>query len=103
MEGHYFTDVSLLFSMRWVAATCQDIASLIIRDLPSKRLHLLSYINDFGVIARSEQQAQQHFTLMHTTVEHLGLQEVLHKKACSLTRIMTWLGFEFNDSYNTSE
>ena len=42
VEGCYFTDISLPFGLRWAAAACQDVTSLIVRDLASKGLHLLS-------------------------------------------------------------
>ena len=64
----YFMDVSLPFSLKWVAACCQDVTSLIVRDLVSKGLKFISYIEDFSRVAGSEQETQQPLDLLHATL-----------------------------------
>ena len=72
-------DISLPFGLRWVAAFCQGITGLILRDLLGKALKVLSYIDNFSGVACSEQQAQQHFNLLNATLAWLGLQEAVQK------------------------
>ena len=55
--GRYYMDVSIPFILRWAAACCKDITSLIARDLISKDLMATSYINNVVGVAASEQQA----------------------------------------------
>ena len=40
--GRYYTDARLLLSLRWAVAYCHDVISLIVRDLVSKGLKILS-------------------------------------------------------------
>ena len=86
----YHTDVTLPFSLHWDMACCQDVTSLIIKDLVGKGLHLLNYIDDFGSVAGFHTQAA-----LNATFKMLGIQEAVHK-ASPLAEKMMWLGFEFN-------
>ena len=83
----YYTDINLQSGLRWAAACYQDFTGLIFRELVINGSKLLGYINDFGGVA-AEQQARQHFNLLHATLAWLGLQEATHK-ACPLAQFDT--------------
>ena len=77
--GRYFTDVSLPFSMRWVASACQDTTSLVVQHLNQQGESLLSYIDTFGVVASTKADAQDHFGCLQALLSILGLEEANHK------------------------
>ena len=78
-QGAYYTDVSLPFSIRWAAAHCQDITSIITRELNRKGAAILSYIDDFGGIAMDQATANTHFNNLRDLLARLDLQEAAHK------------------------
>ena len=78
-QGAYYTDISLSVGLRWVAAHCQDVTSLITRELTRKGAAVLSYIGDFGGVATDQTTAAFHFNNFRTFLAKLGLQEVTHK------------------------
>ena len=86
---------SLLFDHRWASACCQDVSSLIIKELTSQELSLLSYINDFGSIKSTEAGVTSHFNSLHTLIGRLGLQEAAQKVHLPL-QAMTFLGLRVN-------
>ena len=75
----YYADVRLPFGLCWAMACCQDITSLIVKDLAGKGLHLPNYINDFGCVEGSHIQAAKHFNALQATFKRLGIQEAIHK------------------------
>ena len=81
-----------------VAACCQDVSSLIIRELTSQGLSLISYINDIGSVANTEAKATSHFNSLHTLLWCLSMQEAIHNAQPPL-QVMTWLRLRF-DSIN---
>ena len=78
-EGAYYTDISLPFGLRWAAAHCQDVTSLITRELNSQVATVLSYIDDFRGVATDQTTAATHFTNLRSLLANLGLWEVVHK------------------------
>ena len=84
-------DVSKLSGMRWVAASCQDVTSLIAHHLNIRSTHILNYIDDFGRVASTKEEAQSHFHHLQAFLDGLGLGEAKHK-AFPLSHKMTWLG-----------
>ena len=72
-------DASLPFSLRWEVAPSQDTTSLVAKHLNCKGLSMLNFIDDFGGVAASKQQAQQHFKQLQGTLDKLGLVEATHK------------------------
>ena len=56
-HGAYHTDIHLPFGLRWAAAHCQDITSIITRELNRKGSAVLSYIYDFGGSAMDQATA----------------------------------------------
>ena len=90
----YYTDISLHFGLRWAVAHCQDVTSLITRDLNSQGVTILSYIDDFRGIAIDQATAVTHFNL-RSLLAKLGLREMEHK-ASPPAQAMMWLGLQFN-------
>ena len=43
-DGRFYADISLPFGLRWAAAHCQDVTSLVARELGRRGLSLLNYI-----------------------------------------------------------
>ena len=83
------------FGLRWAAAHCQDVTSLITRRLTRKEAAILSYIDDFGSIATDQYTAATLFNNRNALLARLGLQEVAHK-APPPSQVMVWLGLQFN-------
>ena len=75
-------------SAGWQLAV-NTFSSLIIREVTSQRLSLISYTDDFGDVTSTE--ATSHFNSLHTLLGCLSLQEATHK-AHPPSQIMTWLG-----------
>ena len=88
-------DVSLPFGLRWAAACCQDVTTLITRALKEDGIEVLAYIDDFGGVAQGKNLAGKHFNQLRKKLQQLGLQEALHKAAPPATN-MVWLGLEFD-------
>ena len=67
------------------------------RELGSRGLSLLNYIDDFGGegVTISWSEAESHFALLQGLLETLGLQEA-HHKTFPLSQVMVWLGFQFD-------
>ena len=40
-------DINLPFGLRWGATCCQDVTNMIVSNLVSKGLQVLSYMDDF--------------------------------------------------------
>ena len=60
-QDDFYTDIlSLSFGLHWDAAHCQDVTSLITRELDSNRATVLSYIDDFGGISTDQATAATH-------------------------------------------
>ena len=78
-ERAYYTDISLPFGLFWVAAHCQDVTSLIKRELNSWGVTVLSYIDYFGAVATDQATAAIHFTNLRSLLAKLGLREAEHK------------------------
>ena len=53
----YYSDTSLPFGLRWAAAHCQDVTSLITRELKRKGAAILSHIDDYGGVATDQASA----------------------------------------------
>ena len=94
-NGAYYTDISLPFCLHWAAAHCKDVTNLITRELNSRGVTVLSYINDFGGIATYQATAATHFTILRSLLAKLGLWEVEHK-ASPPAQAMVWLGLQFD-------
>jgi hypothetical protein len=94
-KSGYFVDLSLPFGMRWAAACCQRVTSLVTHLLAKRGLDILVYIDDFAGVSRSRESAMQHFNTLQATLRQLGLQEASHK-ASPPTQKLVWLGLEFN-------
>ena len=77
-EGRFFADISFPFGLRWAVSHCQDITSLVARELGRRGLSLLNYINDFGGVAATRADADSHFAQLQGLLETLGLQEERH-------------------------
>ena len=77
-EGRFFTIASLTFGLRWTASHCQDVTSVITRELGRQGLALLNYIDDFGGVAATEAEAACHFGSLQALLEKLVLQEAKH-------------------------
>ena len=58
---------------------CQDVTAFVVSALTEKGVSALSYIDDFRVVVMDEMTAQHHFHLFCSNIEHLGLEEVVHK------------------------
>ena len=91
----YYIDISLRFGLRCVAAHCQDVTTLITRELNRKGAAVLSYINNFGGIAMDQATAVTHFNNLKALLARPGLQEVAHK-ASPPSQVMVWLGLQFD-------
>ena len=95
-EGSVYVDLSLPFGLRWAAIHCQDVISLVTRDITRQGLPVLNYINDFGGVATSDfTTATDHFTKLQGLLAWLGLQETSHK-ATSPATTMVWPGLLFD-------
>ena len=90
-----WTSVCHLVFMRWAISCCLDIMSFIIRVFREQGATALHYIDDFGAVPMDKQMATQHFSMLHRLLEHLGLDETLHK-ASAPAHAMTRLGLHFN-------
>ena len=96
-QGAYYTDISLPFGLHYAAVHCQDVTSVITRELNKKGTAILTYINDFGVIATDQTTAATHFNNLRTLLARMGLQEVAHKAPLPLPpQVMVWLGLQFD-------
>ena len=78
-QGAYYTYISFSFGLHWAAAHCQDVTSLITRELSSMGATVLSYVDDFGGIVTDQATAATHFTNLMSLLAKLGLQEAAHK------------------------
>ena len=87
-------DASLPLGLRWAAASCQDVTSLVATHLNSKVVWLLNYIDDFRDVTPSREEAEEHFSELQAILDHLGLVEAKHK-AAPPSQLMTWLGIDF--------
>ena len=47
-NGSFFMNISLPFGLRWAASHCQDMTSLITRELTRQGSTVLNYIDDWG-------------------------------------------------------
>ena len=72
-QGAYYTDISLPFGLRWAAAHYQDVTSVITRELNRKGAAVLSYIDDFRVVATGQATATTHFNTLRTLLAMLDL------------------------------
>ena len=89
-------DLSLPFGLRWAASHCQDVTSLVPRDLTRKGLSILNYIDNFwGGLNSDLTTATDHFTKLQGLLAHLGLREASHKATAPATS-MVWLGLLFD-------
>ena len=77
--GRYYVDVSLPFGMGWVAASCQNVTSLIARHLSSQGAHILTYSDNFCRVDSNKEQAQSRFHHRQAILDDLGLMEAKHK------------------------
>ena len=57
-KGRFYVDTSLLFGLKCAASHCQDATSLVTRELARRGLSLLNYIDDFGGVAASKEEAE---------------------------------------------
>ena len=97
----YYTDISLSFGLRWAAAHCQHVTSIITREeLNSKEATVLIYIDDFGGVATDQATAAIHFTNLRSLLAKLGLQEAAHK-ASPPSQVMVWLDLQFDTDAKT--
>ena len=87
-------DISRPFGLRWDASCCLDFTA-IARAFKEQGGTAFNYINDFRGVVTDEQMATQHFDMLHSLLEYLGLKEVLHK-ASAPGQAMTGLGLWFN-------
>ena len=69
----FYTDVCLLFGIRWVASSCQDTMSIISKHLNQQGALILNYIDDFGLLATSQAEAHDHFDHLQDLMDRLGL------------------------------
>ena len=72
-QGAYYTDICLPFGLHWAAAHCQDVTSLITRELNRQGAAVLSYIDDFGGVATDHATAATHFNNLRSPLAKLGL------------------------------
>ena len=56
---------------------------------------MLNYIDDFGGVTAESHTATQHFHMLQSLLQHIGLKETAHK-ASPPTQAMTWQGLQFN-------
>ena len=61
-------DISLPFSLEWVAACCQDTTSFIICAFREQGGMALNYIYDFGGTAGNRDMATLHFHMLQTVL-----------------------------------
>ena len=97
-EGRFFTDVSLSFGLRWAASHCQEVISLITRELGRQGPPQL-YIDDFGGVTATEAKAAWHFGLLQA-LEKFGFKKAKHKSTPPL-KVMVWLSLCFDTTSMT--
>ena len=95
VNGVYYTNISLPFGLRWAAAHCQDVTSLVTRELNHGGATVLSYINDFGGVPTDQTTAATHFINLRSLLAKVGLWEAEHK-ASPPAQAMVWLGLLFD-------
>ena len=94
-QGAYYTDISLPFGIRWAAAHCQSVTSLITSELNRKGAAVLSYIDNFGGVATDQATSATHFNNFRTILARVGLHEAAHKSSLP-SQTMVWLGLQFD-------
>ena len=94
-DSSFFMDISLPFGLRWAASHCQDVMSLITRELTRRGSSVLNYIDNFGMVSHSHSMAVTHFGRLWGLLTRLGLQEATHKATPPATS-MIWLGLLFD-------
>ena len=94
-EGSFYVDLNLPFCLRWAASHCQDVTSLVARDLTRQGLSILNYIDEFGGVASDLTTPTDHFTKLQGLLAQLGLCETGHKATAPVTT-MVWLGLLFD-------
>ena len=80
------------FGLRGAASCCLDATSFGLKE-QGGTVH--NYIDDLGGVASDEQTAAQHFVILLSLLQHLGLKEALYKSSAP-AQAMTWLGPCFN-------
>ena len=93
--GSLYCDISLPFGARWSAHACQRTTDAIRHIMTINGHTVLNYIDDICGVASSKEGAEAGFKLLQATLADLGLPEATDK-ACPPTRVITWLGVEFD-------
>ena len=61
-EGSFYVELSLPFGIMWSTSHCQDVTSLVARDLTRQGLSILNYIDNFGEVSSELTTAADHFS-----------------------------------------
>ena len=69
VQKQFLINISLPFDLRWAADCCQDVPSLIDRNLINQGLQVFKYIYDFGGVASTKWQTEHHFEHICTTLK----------------------------------
>ena len=92
----YYTDISLLFGLRWAAVHCQDVTSPITRELNTNGAAFHSYIDDLGGVATDQATTATDFNTLRAFLSSQGLHVAAHKASSPPSQVMVWLGLQFD-------
>ena len=91
-EGAYYIDISLPLAS---LANCQDVTSLITRELNSRGVTVLSCIDNFRGMTTDQATSVTHLTSLRSLLAKLRLREAEHK-ASPPAQVTVWLSLQFD-------
>ena len=84
--GWNFMAISLLFGMKWAAASCQDVTAIIACHHNHRGFQILNYTDDFGRVDSTKEKAQLHFYQLQATLDALDLVKAKQRPPQLLSR-----------------
>ncbi|CAC5408292.1 unnamed protein product [Mytilus coruscus] len=93
-RGQIFIDNRLIFGMRSSPQACQRTTNAVSDMLWKSNIHTINYVDDFGGVS-DNQNAEHDYNFALELFQRLGL-EVSKEKCLSPTKVLTFLGKEYN-------